>query len=88
MFALSFHVSLCAGEDQTPAPKAWLDQFFMRNFTGHRAFDETLPVADGLLEAAYSVRPEEICELFERWLHGRKLIGSGTRLAVSRVERG
>jgi len=87
MFALRFHVSLCAEEDRTPAPKAWLDQFFMRNFTGHRAFDETLPVADGLLESGYSVRPEEVRELFEKWLRGRKLIDPVTRLAVSEAER-
>ena len=40
-------------------PIAWIDNFAMRNFTNDAVFDDTLPVADGLLEAgnAGAARP-------------------------------
>ena len=38
-----------AGQAQ-PCPIAQLDNFAMRNFTNDQIFDDTLPVADGLLE--------------------------------------
>jgi hypothetical protein len=78
VFAQRLNVSV-AGE---PAPKAWLDQFFMRYFTGSSAFDETLPVDDGVLEAGYAVRPEEVEAQFGAWLRGRKMIAAGAEVAV------
>lgn len=57
----------------------------MRNFTGLSAFDETLPVEDGVLEAGLSVRPDEVRTQFEKWLRGRKLIPPETRLRVDRL---
>ena len=36
-------------------PVKWIDSFSMRNFTNDAIFDDTLPVADGLLEAGYRV---------------------------------
>ncbi len=65
-----------------PVPKAWLDQFFMRYFTGHSAFDETLPVADGEMEAGSAVKPEEVKAQFENWLRGRKMIGPEAEVEV------
>ncbi len=35
-------------------PIGWIDNFAMRNFTNDAVFDDTLPVADGLLEAGPS----------------------------------
>jgi len=34
-----------------PCPIRWIDSFAMRNFTNDQVFDDTLPAADGLLEA-------------------------------------
>jgi hypothetical protein len=56
----------------------------MRYFTGHKAFDETLPVADGELETAHSVSPEEVRDEFEKWLRGRKMISPDSSLVVVR----
>ena len=36
-------------------PIGWIDNFAMRNFTNDAVFDDTLPVADGLLEAGNRV---------------------------------
>lgn len=75
MFAQRLRLTLEDGGVRTPVPKAWLDQFFMRNFTGSSAFDETLVTGDGELEAGLRVDPGEVRTQFERWLKGRKMIG-------------
>ncbi len=36
-------------------PIGWIDNFAMRNFTNDPVFDDTLPVADGVLEAGARV---------------------------------
>jgi hypothetical protein len=82
MFANRFRLTLCDSGQDKPVPAAWLDQFFMRNFTGYSAFDETLVVGDGQLEAGSAVDPEEMQERFEKWLRQRKMIPPETTLSV------
>ncbi len=87
MFANRLRLNL-AGQDQVrPVPKQWLDQFFMRNFTGHAAFDETLVTGDGEIEAGLDVDPELLRSNFEQWLRGRKLISPGARLVLEACRR-
>jgi hypothetical protein len=83
MFARKLTIRLRGEGGESAVPKAWLDQFFMRNFTGSSAFDETLPADDGVLEAGFQVDPEEVRSQFEKWLRGRKMIPAGTELVVS-----
>ncbi len=85
MFANRLRITIWESGVATPVPKAWLDQFFMRSFTGHSAFDETLPVRDGVLEASARVDSSEVKAHFEKWLHGRKMI---TNTAELRIEVG
>jgi hypothetical protein len=40
----------------------------MRSFTGREAFDETLPVSDGLLEASFQVDADALRADMEDWL--------------------
>ena len=40
----------------------------MRSFTGRQAFDETLPVSDGLLEAGFQVDLDALRADLEDWL--------------------
>ena len=82
MFDRKLRLELVEGETRRPAPKDWLDQFFMRNFTGLSAFDETLVTGDGEMETGRGVEPGDVKEHFEKWLRGRKMIGSETRLEV------
>ncbi len=82
MFARKLRLELTDGETARPAPKQWLDQFFMRNFIGLSAFDETLVTGDGEMETGLAVDPAVVGEQFEKWLRGRKLIGAETRLEV------
>jgi hypothetical protein len=87
MFAIRLRLNLSGPVERRPVPKAWLDDYFMRNFLGPEAFDETLSVGDGLLEASRSVKLEEIRERFEKWLRGRRMIPAGTKLLVEMDER-
>ena len=82
MFARKLRLELVEGESARPAPKEWLEQYFMRNFIGLSVFDETLVTGPGDLETGWKVAPEEVKEHFEQWLRGRKLIGGGTQLQV------
>jgi hypothetical protein len=83
MFARKLRVTLRREDGESPTPKAWMDQFFLRDFTGSSAFDETLPAADGVLEAGFAVDPEEVRSQFEKWLRGRKMIPPETELTVN-----
>ncbi len=82
MFAQKLKLALRSANGETAVPKVWLDQFFMRNFTGYSAFDDTLPAADGVLEAGTAVDKEEVKTQFEKWLRGRKMIAPETELVI------
>ncbi len=56
-----------SGGETAPVPIAWLDSFAMRNFTNDAAFDDTLPVEDGLLEAGLRVPLPELRTAMEAW---------------------
>ena len=82
MFAQKLKVMLVAGGVEIPAPQAWLDQFFMRDFTGSSAFDQTLVAGDGVLEAGFGVEPGEARARFETWLRGRRMIAPEAEVVV------
>ncbi len=82
MFAQKLSLTLSEESGAKPVPRAWLDQFFMRNFTGYSAFDETLPADDGVLETSFQVDAGEVKAQFEKWLRGRKMIPAGVELSV------
>ena len=71
MYAQKFRVELVTMEQRKPAPLEWLDAFCMRNFTGSAEFDDTLPVADGEIEASLKVKPERFEAAFGEWLKKR-----------------
>ena len=59
----------------------WLDSFCMRNFTGSAEFDDTLPIADGRLEAGLRVDPARLAAALGDWLT-RRGKGNGQTVAV------
>jgi hypothetical protein len=83
VFARKLRVEIEEQGALRPVPLDWMDHFFMRSFTGLSAMDETLPVADGRLEAGLRVEPSEITAEFGKWLHGRKMIPPEAILRVS-----
>ena len=80
MFARKIHIEVLNADIALPCPENWLDSYSMRSFTGRSAFDETLPVADGLLEASYRVDLEALRADMEDWL-GRKF-GNGKAIKL------
>lgn len=75
MFARRFQVQVKIGETQQPCPLEWLDRFAMRNFTGAAEFDDTLPVAEGILEVGYRVNPDRLAAALGEWLTQRGMGG-------------
>jgi len=71
MYAQKFEVDVLIRGQRQPCPLEWLDQFAMRNFTNSAEFDDTLPVADGRLEAGLRLTPKRFAEGFAAWLTQR-----------------
>jgi hypothetical protein len=84
VFARKIQVQLVGPQGPGPCPVAWLDSFFMRSFTGRSAFDETLPVADGLVEVGFGVDLETLRLDLEDWL--TRKFGEGKQVKVSLTE--
>ena len=79
MYAQRFLVNVIAGGQRRPCPLDWLDAFCMRNFTGSAEFDDTLPLADGFLEAGFRVVPARLAPALGEFLTKR---GKGGGSAV------
>ena len=71
MYAQKFKVNLVIRGEARACPLDWLDQFCMRNFTNSADFDDTLPVADGQVEASFRLTPERFAEGLSAWLTKR-----------------
>jgi hypothetical protein len=65
-----------------PCPIRWIDNFAMRNFTNDAVFDDTLPAADGLLEAGTRVPLEKLAPAMENWFRRKGYLKPGERLQV------
>ena len=48
-------------------PIGQIDNFAMRNFTNDAVFDDTFPVADGILEAGSRVPLDQLQKAMEDW---------------------
>ncbi len=81
MFARKLHVEIIDDGKARPCPLEWLDSFAMRNFTGSAEFDDTLPIADGEMEAGLKVEPARLAQALEDFLNKRGK-GGGRRLEV------
>jgi hypothetical protein len=57
----------------------------MRSFTGREAFDETLPVADGELEASFQVDIESLRVDLEDWF--TRKFGEGKPVQLTLTEK-
>jgi hypothetical protein len=85
MFLRKLHVEYQRiGETSTaPCPIHWIDNFAMRNFTNDAVFDDTLPVADGLLEAGLRVPLDRLQPAMEDWFRRKGYLRHGDRLLVT-----
>jgi len=86
VYAQKLKVDVLIRGERKPCPLEWLDQFCMRNFTNSAEFDDTLPVADGRLEAGLHLTPERFAEGLAAWLTQRgKGEGQPVRVEVVRL---
>jgi hypothetical protein len=85
MFAQRFQVTVRMDGEERPCPLEWLDAFCMRNFTGSAEFDDTLPIADGQLEASFRVDPQRFATALAEFLTRRgKAGGKPVSVFISR----
>jgi hypothetical protein len=83
MFARKLRIERIDSEGQAhPCPIKWIDNFAMRNFTNDAIFDDTLPAADGLLEAGYRVPLDKLQTAMQDWFHRRGYLQRHERLRV------
>jgi hypothetical protein len=74
MFARKIRVEYEQNGRPLPCPLKWLDSFSMRNFTNASVFDNTLPLADGLMEIGTHVPLAELREAMEDWFRRKSYI--------------
>ena len=86
MFARKIRVDLAIPEGLRACPREWLDSFCMRSFTGREAFDETLPVADGVLEVSFQVDTQSLRTDMEDWF--TRKFGEGKPVKLTLTESG
>ena len=84
MFARKIKVEVLDPDGPRACPVEWLDSYCMRSFTGRSAFDETLPIADGQLEASFQVDLEALGVDMEDWL--TRKFGDGRAVKVRFLE--
>jgi hypothetical protein len=65
----------------------WLDSFSMRNFTNDVAFDDTLPVADGLMQIGRKVPLDKLRSSMEDWFRRKNYIGKQDTLVLSELTK-
>jgi hypothetical protein len=65
-----------------PCPIRQIDNFAMRNFTNDSVFDDTLPAADGLLEAGHRVPLDRLQAAMEDWFRRKGYLKPEERLEV------
>jgi hypothetical protein len=73
--------------DAHPCPIAQLDNFAMRNFTNDAVFDDTLPIADGLLEAGLRVPLDRLATAMEDWFRRKSYLGPTETLRIAELSR-
>jgi len=84
MFTRKLSIERIDGEGIAHAcPIKHLDSFAMRNFTNDAIFDDTLPVADGLMEAGTRVPIERLREAMEDWSRRKNYLAPGESLRVT-----
>ena len=85
MFSRRIRVEYEQAGDRLPCPLKWLDSFSMRNFTNAPAFDDTLPVGDGLLEIGERVPLEKLKPAMEEWFRRKGYLAKDGQLAIVRL---
>jgi len=87
LFGRKIRVEYENNGQRQPCPLKWLDSFSMRNFTNDSIFDDTLPVADGVLEIGKRVPLEQLKTAMEDWFRRKSYLAKDARLLVAEEQR-
>ena len=88
MFARRLTVNrIDAAGERHACPIGQIDNFAMRNFTNDAVFDDTFPVADGILEAGNLVPLDQLQRAMEDWFRRKAYLKAGERLEVRELAR-
>jgi hypothetical protein len=83
MFARKIRVEYEENGQRHPCPLKWLDSFSMRNFTNASVFDDTLPLADGVMEIGTHVPLAQLKEAMEDWFRRKGYLTKGAGLVLT-----
>jgi len=83
MFARKVRVEYEDNGQRRPCPIKWLDNFSMRNFTNATVFDDTLPIADGVMEIGTNVPLDQLKEAMEDWFKRKSYVPKEASLKIS-----
>jgi hypothetical protein len=83
MFARKIRVEYEQNGHRLPCPLKWLDSFSMRNFTNASVYDNTLPLADGLMEIGTHVPLAELKAAMEDWFRRKSYIAKDASLMLT-----
>jgi hypothetical protein len=87
MFARKIRVEYEQNGRNVPCPLKWLDSFSMRNFTNATVFDNTLPLADGLIEIGTHVPLDELKAAMEDWFRRKSYIPKEASLVLTETSK-
>jgi hypothetical protein len=68
-------------------PIAQLDNFAMRNFTNDAIFDDTLPIADGLLESGNRIPIDRLRSAIEDWFRRKSYLAAADHIRITELPR-
>lgn len=69
-------------------PVHWIDNFAMRNFTNDAIFDDTLPLADGVMEAGTRVPLDRLQPAMEDWFRRKGYLKPEEQLEILEIHAG
>ena len=83
MFARKIKIEYEANGQRQLCPLKWLDSFAMRNFTNDAVFDDTLPIADGVMQIGARVPLDRLKEAMEDWFRRKGYLKTEAKLSIS-----
>ena len=86
MYARKISVRYQVEGSQIACPLKWLDNFAMRNFTNDPVFDDTLPIADGIMEIGTRVPLDRLRLAMEDWFRRKNYLAKEAVLAVEEIK--
>jgi len=85
MFARRIRVEYEENGQRIPCPIKWLYNFSMRNFTNASVFDDTLPVADGVMEIGARVPIDQLQAAMEDWFRRKNYLPKNAKLIINEI---